>query len=59
MEAHCITKIAIVVEQHIQKIACSFPRSQIVLLATKTDLINLIVPRGRPRRHRSGRSGAS
>ena len=37
MEAHCITKIAIVVEQHIRKIACSFPRSQIVLLATKTD----------------------
>ena len=31
-------------EQHIRQSACSFPRSQIVLLATKTDLINLIVP---------------
>ena len=59
MEEHCITKIAIVVEQHVRKIACSFPRSQIVLLATKTDLINLIVPRGRPRRRRSERSSAS
>ena len=35
MEAHCITKIAIVEEQHILQSACSFPRSQIVLLATK------------------------
>ena len=54
MEAHCITKIAIVVEQHIRQSACSFPRSQIVLLAAKTDLINLIVPLERPRRRRSG-----
>ena len=33
MEAHCITKNAIVVEQHIRQSACSFLRSQIVLLA--------------------------
>ena len=39
MEARCITKMAIVEEQHIRQSACSFPRSQIVLLATKTDLI--------------------
>jgi hypothetical protein len=49
MEAHCITKIIIVVEQHIWQSACSFPRCQIVLLATKTDLKNLIVLLGRPR----------
>jgi hypothetical protein len=35
MEAHCIAKIAVVVEQHIRLIACSFPRRLIVLLATK------------------------
>jgi hypothetical protein len=41
-------KIDIVVEQHcdIRQSACSFPRRQIVLLATKPELINLIVPRG-------------
>jgi hypothetical protein len=35
LEVHCITKVVIVVEQHIWQSACSFRRSQIVLLATK------------------------